>query len=99
MNLRALTFAILLGLLAGCVKKLPHGEPPPVSQLPIHAQPRLQTLKLWVAGEQMIVELALTPQQQETGMMFRTTIDEETGMLFVFPKPIWLSLWMKNCPL
>lgn len=100
MNWRAFV-AILLCLIGGCDKKPPHAKPPPPSlhQLPTHAQPRLPTLKLWIGEKEMIAELALTPQQQEIGMMFRTAIDEDTGMLFVFSQPIWLSLWMKNCPL
>ncbi len=47
----------------------------------------------------MTVELALTSQQQQTGMMFRTNLAENAGMLFVFPGPFQASFWMKNCPL
>ncbi len=47
----------------------------------------------------MIAELALTPQQVRTGMMFRTSLAENAGMLFVFPIAHRASFWMKNCPL
>lgn len=47
----------------------------------------------------MMTELALTPKQQLTGMMFRTNLAENAGMLFVFPAPHRASFWMKNCPL
>jgi hypothetical protein len=43
-------------------------------------------------------ELALTPRQESTGMMFRTNIAETDAMLFVFPRPFQASFWMKNCP-
>ena len=46
-----------------------------------------------------MVELALTAEQQTAGMMFRTNLAENAGMLFVFPGPHQASFWMKNCPL
>jgi uncharacterized protein len=67
--------------------------------LPGAAQPKLQTMKLWLGPEEMVTELALTPQQLQTGMMFRTNLAENAGMLFVFPAPHRASFWMKNCPL
>jgi hypothetical protein len=32
-------------------------------------------------------------------MMFRTNIEENSGMLFIFARPSQPSFWMKNCPL
>jgi uncharacterized membrane protein (UPF0127 family) len=34
--------------------------------------------------------------QEQTGMMFRTNMAENEGMLFVFPQPVQASFWMKN---
>ena len=31
--------------------------------------------------------------------MFRTNIEDNAGMLFVFNSPSQVSFWMKNCPL
>ena len=42
------------------------------------------------------VELAKTPAQQARGMMFRTTMADDTGMLFPYSSPKLLSFWMKN---
>ncbi|MDB2682648.1 DUF192 domain-containing protein [Alphaproteobacteria bacterium] len=42
------------------------------------------------------VELALTPAQQQQGLMHRESLDENKGMLFVFPNPSDLGFWMKN---
>jgi uncharacterized protein len=67
--------------------------------LPTAAQPKLQTMKLWLGAEEMVAELALTGLQQQTGMMFRTNLAENAGMLFVFPVPHQASFWMMNCPL
>ena len=43
--------------------------------------------------------MALTPVEEQTGMMFRTNMDEMTGMIFVFQRPQQVAFWMKNCPL
>ena len=43
-------------------------------------------------------ELAITPQEQQTGFMFRKDIPDGTGMLFVFEKEQLLAFWMKNTP-
>lgn len=45
------------------------------------------------------VELARTPAEQEKGLMFRETLDENAGMLFLYPTPTSITMWMKNTPL
>ncbi len=42
------------------------------------------------------VEIANTPQQRELGLMYRKQMDENAGMLFVFPSAQPLKFWMKN---
>ena len=64
--------------------------------MPSQAQPRLPTLKLWLGAEEMVAELALTGPQMQTGMMFRTNMEENAGMLFVFPRAHQAAFWMKN---
>ena len=93
-------FVALLGvsLLAGCEKAM---APPPAPPVPAQSQitkpnPKLQTLKLWLGAEELITELALTAEQQMTGMMFRTNILESEGMLFALPYPQQASFYMKN---
>ena len=41
-------------------------------------------------------EVAVTVDQIRTGMMFRDSIGEDEGMLFVFGRPHRASFWMKN---
>jgi uncharacterized protein len=65
--------------------------------LPKKAQPKLQTIKLWVGAEELQTELALTGEQQMTGMMWRTNMPENTAMIFVHPAPRQAGYWMKNC--
>ena len=42
------------------------------------------------------VEIAGTPQEQAKGLMFRTELAPNKGMLFPFPTPKRASFWMKN---
>jgi uncharacterized protein len=66
---------------------------------PTQAQPKLQTMKLWLGPEEISAELALTPVEQQTGMMFRTNVlGEKEGMLFPLPYTQQAAFWMKNCP-
>ena len=64
--------------------------------IPTNAQPRLKTIKLWLGPEEMITELALSFRERQTGMMFRTNMAENEGMLFVFPSPERVAFWMMN---
>jgi hypothetical protein len=84
--------------LAGCNKKMP---PAPASEAieqdyPTRAQPKLQSLRLWIGPEEVTAEMALTREQEQTGLMFRTNMNENAGMIFVFPQPIRAAFWMKN---
>jgi uncharacterized protein len=86
--------------IAGCGNAPPSTAATPTNvalpAFPTAAQPRLQTLKLWLGSQEMVAELALTPEQRQIGMMFRTNMAENEGMLFVFPVPHQTAFWMKN---
>jgi uncharacterized membrane protein (UPF0127 family) len=99
---------VLLGLLAlaGCsqqaappapaVAPVAAAAPAPGSSYPTKAQPRLQTTKLFIGPKEITAELAITGLQVQTGMMFRTNMPANEGMLFVFDTPHRASFWMKN---
>jgi len=42
------------------------------------------------------VEVAVTPQQLTQGLMFRSSMPEDHGMLFLFGMPEERNFWMKN---
>ena len=44
----------------------------------------------------LTVEVAVTEPQRQQGLMFRESLDDGYGMLFVFPECDRLSFWMKN---
>lgn len=47
-------------------------------------------------GHRFSVEIAATPQQQAHGLMDRTSMPADHGMLFVFPQAQPLTFWMKD---
>ena len=48
-------------------------------------------------GDQVFrVEVADTPEEWRRGLMNRTEMDEDAGMLFVFERERTLSFWMKD---
>lgn len=69
------------GLLAGCGASLPAGS---------------QWVKL-PDGTRIAAEVMLTPEEQAKGMMFRTSLDEDKGMLFIHGTPDKRAYWMFQC--
>ena len=64
-----------------------------------HAQDGPQSLpaiKLSVGMHVIQAELAQTPEQRSTGLMFRKTMGTNDGMLFAFEEPGQQCFWMKN---
>lgn len=49
-----------------------------------------------LGGEWFTVELATTPEKQQLGLMYREQMDDDHGMLFIFPSENFRSFWMKN---
>jgi uncharacterized membrane protein (UPF0127 family) len=93
----ALLVALLIGAGAGCGKQPPVAAPPTVvSNGPSQAQPKLPTIKLFIGTNELETELATTPLQMATGMMFRQSMAETEGMIFVFPAPQRASFYMRN---
>ena len=94
--------------LGGCNKTTPTAAAPVATGpsgtasypgLPTEAQPRLRTMQLWVGPKAMTAELALSPLEEETGMMFRTNMGPNDGMFFVLAYPQRAAFWMMNCDL
>lgn len=42
------------------------------------------------------IEVATTEAERERGLMFRRTLPQDGGMLFVYAEPQPISMWMKN---
>jgi uncharacterized membrane protein (UPF0127 family) len=92
-----LAAAVLLAL-AGCRAE-------PASNAAQPAPPRtapsgLDLVQLTIAGggrsHAFTVEMARTAQQQQRGLMFRTALGPDAGMMFPFDPPRPASFWMRN---
>ena len=59
-------------------------------------QPKLATVDLRAGMHTIRAELAVTPEQQMTGMMFRKEMNGNEGMLFVNDDKSARCFWMKN---
>ena len=55
-----------------------------------------ETIFISVNNHKLKVEVADTKTGRRTGLMYRKSLDENEGMLFVFPSSDYLSFWMKN---
>jgi len=70
----------------------------PLSPLMAQDQPQtgLPRTSLAAGFHQIEVQIASTPAQQATGLMFRAEMPQHEGMLFIFPEPKQQCFWMKN---
>jgi hypothetical protein len=57
---------------------------------------KLTAIRLQAGIHNISAELALTPEQREIGLMKRTAMGANEGMLFVFDRPAQQCFWMKN---
>ena len=51
---------------------------------------------LQVGGHRLRVEVAATPDARSRGLMYRDSLAEDSGMLFIFPSDREVSFWMKD---
>ncbi len=63
---------------------------------PTGPNPTLRTVELKAGNASILAEVALTPGERERGLMFRKSLPEGKGMLFVFEADQRLAFWMKN---
>ncbi len=79
-------FACFLFLISGCFEadKNPQRE---LSSLTFGSAPQVIDFK---------VETAQTPQELALGLMYRKSMPENQGMIFLFPSPRQTAFWMKN---
>ena len=57
---------------------------------------KLAQVRLNAGIHNINAELASTPQQREIGLMFRTAMPANDGMLFAFEQPAQQCFWMRN---
>jgi uncharacterized protein len=79
----------------------PAAAVPPMDRAHCKGQPEIRPLEaLQVVTPKgtfrFQVEMAMTPIQQEYGLMCRTSLAPDRGMLFVFPRAAPQAFWMRN---
>lgn len=63
---------------------------------PAGLEQRALVIRSGATEHRFTVEVAATPEQQEMGLMNRTVLAPDRGMIFPFPAPRVASFWMKN---
>lgn len=102
--MRALLLSLLLPLsltVPACSPQAAENATAPApTQAATHPVSGLEVIPLTIATldktHAFRVEVARTPQQQAQGLMFRTAMGPDEGMLFPYDTPHVLSFWMKN---
>ena len=49
-----------------------------------------------IGGIELKLQLALKPAEQQKGLMYRESLDNDHGMLFLFDRPDKRGFWMRN---
>lgn len=66
----------------------------------VHPESGLETVALTITqgvqSHHFTVEVAASDSDQERGLMYRTTLAPDAGMVFPFSPPKYASFWMKN---
>jgi len=102
--MRWIIFGFVLAL-AACTPQA-RGESPaattavPAAQPAVHPVSGLKVIPLTISQNGKVhhfrVEVAQTSEEQERGLMFRTEMGPDEGMIFPEDPPRWMSFWMKN---
>jgi uncharacterized membrane protein (UPF0127 family) len=91
----ALTPLAALALVTGC-----RAEPQSPDAATVSRQALLPvTIRTADKTHQFRVEVARTAEEQAQGLMYRTSLPDDGGMLFPFDPPKPAGFWMKNTPL
>lgn len=49
-----------------------------------------------LSGQEYTIEITDTPKARRTGLMYRTELAKDSGMLFIYDSARSVSFWMKN---
>lgn len=85
-----LCLVVSIGVLKRCNQTNPTADFPP------GALGSLRTVSFELGGEQVEIEVAYTIAEQSQGLMYRKSMPDNHGMLFVYDEPKMMSFWMKN---
>ncbi len=96
LTLQTMRCLLILGTLVlspPVLAALPLAPPPTAPTAP----PAPPTERVTLATKTFELKVAADARSRATGLMGVETIEDATGMLFVFPRASVLSFWMANC--
>lgn len=96
---KAISFMMIMSLLLlGCYPKneakLTHNSSQIIAQKTGQKLPIGATVN--IDGQILELEVAKTPEQQRIGLMYRQSVPDNRGMMFVFDELRPVRFWMKN---
>jgi uncharacterized protein len=96
--MRHLLFAVLAATLVACSPGA--GGAAPAASKAVHPESGLEVVPLTVTSASGVhrfkVEVAASAMEQAKGLMFRTKLGPDEGMIFPMSPPRGASFWMKN---
>jgi uncharacterized membrane protein (UPF0127 family) len=95
--LRQIVHATLFGLaMLVCIANLPVDAQQPQELIP---NPVFLSIETRSGTERFIIEIADEQSEREVGLMYRTDLPQNRGMLFDFGTDRMVTMWMRNTPL
>lgn len=97
MGRRSLVFLLLSCpfLLASCMQGGTGGAPSAMAAITDPPQ-ELGWVEVRLGDHPLRIMIARTEEQKQKGLMFRRSLGEDEGMLFVYDTPHRMTFWMKN---
>jgi uncharacterized membrane protein (UPF0127 family) len=92
---RLLSAGIILGILFSCAEEAKNTSIE-TDEIQFTKEGELFLLKDEDTLQKLDIELAETPYEQQTGLMYRKTMEPNQGMLFVYSEESMHSFYMKN---
>jgi len=101
LSLLSVLFVPLLLALPACSPQAAEPSPAPAAPASVHPVSGLDVIPLTATpaggkAHAFRVEVARTGEEQARGLMFRTEMGADEGMLFPYDSPRTLNFWMKN---
>ena len=101
--MRKYFFLLAAGLAACSPQTAAEPTPTPESMAVLHPVSGLEVIPLNIdtgeAEHAFRVEVAITPEARRQGLMYRTELPDDEGMIFPSPRPQVESFWMRNTPI
>lgn len=86
---------MMIGMLISCGNDSKESEIP-TEEILFKKEGNLYLIKAADTIQEIEIEIADTPYERETGLMYRKSMESDQGMLFIYPNEALRSFYMKN---